>query len=244
VFVGGFEWLVESNLTLYHSCISRKLQIFQTMRRYGLGSDHAVKAITVSDALARTVAESNGNVSVWQAVTDLTLQLSKHKFGQQQPEHEASSDLDLMVPATPTTTVVTTTTTTTKQAPDLRIKPVPSIERVARASTRSSTFSTKKAKSTNKNGKLKQSKDSHGVPKDNTLSETSRPRSDSVDIVTAKLGEKTGTKQTDNASDTKTVKNAPVQTKQTPASVRAKRGRGEENEVTASTHKRSRQSSA
>jgi hypothetical protein len=226
------------------------------MRRYGLGSEHAVKAMTVSDTLERTIAESNGNVSVLQAVTDLTVRLSKAKFGQHQPEqHEgidgsgsvgvasatSSSDLDLVVvPATPAAV-------TKKQAPDLRIKPVPSIERLAHAHTRSSSFSstkavaggpastnTKKAKSVNKNGKVK-SKD---ISKDTQQGETSnRPRSDSVsDIVTAKLGaEKTAKTDAD-----KTVKNAP--TGATPASVRAKRGRGEDNEVTASTHKRSRQS--
>jgi hypothetical protein len=248
-------------------CIIRMyLQIFQTMRRYGLGSEHAVKAMTVSDALARTIAESSGNVSVLQAVTDLTVRLSSAKFGQHQPEQQevvdgsgsvgvasatsSSSDLDLaVVPATPAATV------TKKQAPNVRtIKPVPSIERLAHAHTRSSSFSstkavaggpgpsssnTKKAKSSiNKNGSKVKSKDS--ISKDTQQQgETSngRPRSDSVsDIVTAKLGaEKTAKTDADKA-----VKNAP--TGATPASVRAKRGRGEDNEVTASSHKRSRQS--
>jgi hypothetical protein len=101
------------------------------------------------------------------------------------------------------------------------------------------TTSSKKAKSTNKNsGKVKSSSkgDSHVSSKD-TSQETSRPRSDSVsDIVTAKLGEKTAKTDAD-----KTVKNAPTAT---PQSVRGKRGRGEETEATASTHKRSRQSNA
>jgi hypothetical protein len=229
------------------------MQIFQTMRRYSLGSEHAVKAMTVSDALARAVAESGGNVSVLQAVTDLTLKLSKAKFGQQQLQEQqdetvdgsvssdvaasatSSSDLDLVV-VVPATPIVSTR----KQAPDLRIKPV------AHAHARSSSFSStkavvgggpsatsKKAKSTNKNGKSVKSKD---VSKDTQQETNSRARSDSVsDIVTAKLGaEKTAKTDAD-----KTVKNAPTTT---PASVRAKRGRGEDNEVTASTHKRSRQS--
>jgi hypothetical protein len=236
------------------------MQIFQTMRRYGLGSEHAVKAMTVSDALARAVAESGGNVSVLQAVTDLTLKLSKAKFGQQQLQEQqdetvdgsvssdvaasatSSSDLDLAVVVVPATPIVSTR----KQAPDLRIKPVPSIDRLAHAHARSSSFSStkavvgggpsatsKKAKSTNKNGKSVKSKD---VSKDTQQETNSRARSDSVsDIVTAKLGaEKTAKTDAD-----KTVKNAPTTT---PASVRAKRGRGEDNEVTASTHKRSRQS--
>jgi hypothetical protein len=247
------------------------------MRRYNLGSEQSVKAMTVSDALERTVAE-NG-VSVMQAVTDLTVRLANHKFGQ---EHEdvdgssstraASSDLDLdsvvPVPATPLTITTTTSSiaASTKQAPDLnsvRIKPVSStsIERLTHdAHTRSSSFSStnavmggivatnstsnsKKAKSSaNKNsGKVKSSSkgDSHVSSKDNSSQETSRPRSDSVsDIVTAKLGEKTAKTDADKTG----VKNAPTAT---PQSVRGKRGRsGEETEVTASTHKRSRQSSA
>jgi hypothetical protein len=258
--------------SISHSIIIMCLQIFQTMRRYGLGSEHAVKAMTVSDALARTIAESSGSVSILQAVTELTVRLSNAKFGQHQPEHEevadgngsvgvasatsSSSELDLAVvaPATPATAV------TKKQAPNnLRtIKPVPSIERLAHAHTRSSSFSstkavaggpgpnssssnTKKAKSSiNKNGGKVKSKDGSISKDTQQQGETSnnRPRSDSVsDIVTAKLGAEKTAKQTD--AD-KTVKNAP--TGATPASVRAKRGRGEDSEVTASSHKRSRQS--
>lgn len=212
------------------------------MRRFGLGTEQAVKALVVADALDQTVSESG--VSIVQAVADFTHKLSKAKFGQQELADDEGSSTDL-VPATPTTIV-------TKNAPDLvAIKPVPSIERVAH--TRSSSkagFVPKKTKATNKNGKFK-SKDSHapsrkrsmdesqsavGVSSKDTSQETSRARSDSVDIVTAKLGEKAASAKTDE----KTVKNAPAAT----PSARAKRGRGEENDASASTHKRSRQSAA
>lgn len=257
------ECLVETYLTLYLSSLIFRilrtlLQIFQTMRRYGLGSEHAVKAMTVSEALERTIAESNGNMSVLQATTDLTVRLSRAKFGQQQLQepHDdmngnvsvASSDVDLAPPVTPTTTTTTASTVTKKQAPDLRIKAVPSIERVAHVHARSSSFSStkavvpttntisKKAKSTNKNGKSVKQQSKTDASKD-AQGEINRPRSDSVsDIVTAKLG----AEKTAKADADKTVKNAP--TGATPASVRVKRGRGEDNEVTASTHKRSRQS--
>jgi hypothetical protein len=211
-----------------------RAQIFQAMRRYGIGMEQAVMALSVSDALEHAVQQ--GSTSTRQAVQDLTTKLNTAKF-----VHLPAQQVSTLLCPPPTTPPLST-------PPDLRIAPVPSIERVVlprNSSSNSKVVPTKKSKAANKMAKPASRKRSMDDNQESAQQQEQRPRADSVtEIVTAKISsEKTAVAATTGSDEKKVAPHVAGAVVQTPV-LRNNKRRGDDGSAEASAHKRSRTNAA
>jgi len=188
------------------------------MRRYGVGSKQAARALIVSSTLKQY--STDRGLSTVDAVKELTSKLSQARL----VEHGAETTQDQVASETPMRS----------QSPEMRIPPVQSMDRPI---TRNNKI-TKKSKSSKPKSKEASTKITNGRKRSMDEStpteqpESSRARSDSVtEAVTAKLADQV---DENNSATAKAPSGSPA--------VRSKRGR-DDNTITSS-NKRSRSSAA